>query len=299
MWLIPALLLACSGPGRCESPDIQSLDIQARSLGLGRSAAALFDYAAAGNPAALGREPAALAASQARLAYDRYGYRLLAVIPFRGALGIRFDQLIVQNQAYRRLLYNPDGTPIIDPLTNQQAWELKYDTEIESLLGLAYGLSLLPGVCAGVEGQAVHLKVGEDFAWGFDAAAGVNLETAEGVSLGVLMRRANGGWHAWRVPYGEASGRPELQAGAAWEFKPWRTLVTASLVQILEWNTLPRGRAGAEYAGFAPLILRAGWDADHANLGAGFAWQAVTVDYAAVIGGALYDANRITVKVQF
>jgi hypothetical protein len=291
---------------RAELLDIQRLNIEARSIGAGESLLAVGDFVAAGNPAALGQARSNtttsldLSISQARPAYDRYGYQILAVIPVvTGSLGIRFDQLIIQNKSYYRLLFNPDGTPIIDPITNSQALQLTYDTQIESLFGLAYGWEIIPGIAWGAEGQALHVKVGEDYAWGFDATAGLDAQIYEKLALGLCVRQANGGWHAWRNPYQAESDRPLAEIGIAWTWDQFHSLLTAVVAQNLEWNTLPKGKVGLEYIGFMPLTLRAGWDADHITLGAGFAWKAITVDYAAIIGGVLYDANRITLKIEF
>jgi len=296
-----------------EALDIGQLNIQARSIGLGESGIATDDFSVSNNPAALGSyvpltvcangnscSGFSLSLSQARLAYDRYGYQIMAQVPLnKGSLGICFDQLIVQNQAYYRMLFNPDGTAIIDPLTNQPAAQLTYDTQIESLFSLAYGLEIIPGVVCGTQGQVLHAEVGEDYAWGFDASAGINARLRDDFTLGICLHQINGGWHAWRNPYGATSGRPLAEAGAAWTWEPWQMLVTASVSQAWEPGVLPLGKIGAEYAAFKPLTLRAGWDADHAVLGAGFAWRAISVDYAAIISGALYDANRITLKVEF
>jgi hypothetical protein len=307
--------LACLPyPGLPEPLDIGTLNIQGRSVALSESLVAGDDYLSSRNPAALGAyvgttvcaagnstaAGVSLALSQARLAYDRYGYQIQGIVPFpAGALGIRFDQLIIQNQAYYRLLFNPDGTPIIDPITNQQAAQLTYDTQIESLVSLAYGLEIIPGIVAGLEGQVIHAEVGEDYAWGFDGSAGVDARLSKEINLGVCIRQVNGGWVAWRNPFGASSGRPEADLGATYRFEPCQTQVSAALVQNLDGHTLPQGKVGAEYTGFLPLTLRAGWDADHATVGAGFVWKAITVDYAAIISGALYDANRITLKVEF
>jgi hypothetical protein len=292
--------------GRSETLDIQQLNIQGRSIGLGESTVAVGDFGVSNNPASLGRAlsnmstPVVLSLSQARPAYDRYGYQTLAVVPvMEGSLGVRFDQLIIQNQSYYRLLSNPDGTPIIDPSTNNQATQLTYDTQIESLFGLAYGLEILPGIELGAECQALHTEVGEDYAWGFDANAGMDARIREDVTLGFCVKQVNGGWHAWRNPYQVESGRPLGEAGIVWRLESIHALVTAAVIQTLEWGNLPKGKVGMEYSGFMPLTLRAGWDADHMTLGAGFVWKAVTVDYAAIIGGALYDANRITLKISF
>jgi hypothetical protein len=300
------IILCLPHISRSETLDIQNLNIQARSIGLGESAIAVEEYAASDNPAALGQAwsntstSLALSLSQARLAYDRYGYQILALVPLAsGSLGIRFDQLIFQNTSYYRLLFNPDGTPIIDPITNQQAAQLTYDTQIESLFGLAYGLEIIPGITLGAEAQAIHVKVGENYAWGFDATAGMDARILEKVNFGFCIKQANGNWRSWRNPYQEECGRPIGEAGIAWTLEPWHTLVTGTIVQTLEWKTMPQGKVGLEYSGFKPLTLRAGWDADHMTLGAGFVWKAICVDYAAIIGGVLYDANRITLKISF
>ncbi len=292
--VFPSLSLA-------DEPKIYQFNINARSIGLGRSTVGLgTDYAASGNPAALGRETTlAFSVSQARLVYDRYGYQLMLVVPLTGALGIRFDQVITRNASYYRLLFNPDGTPVIDPVTNHQAQELNYDTQIDSLFGLAYGLLLFRGLSLGIEGQAIHLKVGESYAWGFDAAVGANLRLMEMLTTGVKFMDANSRWRAWHNPYWEERARPQLDIGISWDIEYLNLRLTTSVYQELEWYVLPRGKAGMEYAGFEPLVLRAGWDADHLNLGAGFTWQAIVVDYSVIIGGTPYDANRITLKIIF
>lgn len=284
-----------------SASEITGLDLNGRSLGLGESAvAAPADFAASYNPASLALEKQlSFQTSQARLSYDRYGYQLLAIIPKPVSLGIRFDQLIIQNTSYYRRLFNSDGTPIIDPITNQQAVQLTYDTRIESKIGAAYGLEILSGLAFGMEAQAIHVKVGEDYAWGFDASAGMQAHILEGVNLGICLKHTNGGWMSWRNPYQEECGRPSGEAGIAWNLEPMNILVTGAMVQTLEWKTMPQGKVGLEYSGIKPLTLRVGWDADHMALGAGFNWKMVTVDYAAIIGGVLYDANRITLKLSF
>jgi hypothetical protein len=157
----------------------------------------------------------------------------------------------------------------------------------------------MPGITFGAEGQAIHVKVGEDYAWGFDATAGMGARIEKDVALGFCIKQANGGWHSWRNPYQVECGRPVAEAGVAWTLEPYHILATGTIVQSLEWKTLPKGKVGIEYSNFLPLTLRAGWDADHMTLGAGFVWKVITVDYAAIIGGVLYDANRITLKISF
>ncbi len=310
-----------------KNPDIQNLNINARSVGLGQSlAAGPADFAASGNPASLGQEDRfTLSLSQARLTYDRYGYQILQTIPLVGALALRFDQVIIQNTTYYRLLYNPDGTPIIDPITNQQAQELAYDTRYDTLFALAYGLELLPGLALGLEGEAVHLKLGEDFAWGYDGNLGIiykqnsgNLKekdtdkgnpritqitriskNQEQRSFGIMIKNLNRQWRAWRRPYREEMGSMEIEAGVRWPVPAWNLGLSASIAHRLKPNDQPVGRVGVEYSGFSPLELRAGWDKDHLNLGVGFYWEAISVDYAVITSGALYDANRITVKIEF
>lgn len=317
--LLVLVLLAAIAPSAYSSDlEISSLNINACSLGAGAASEAWEDYPSSGNPAALGLpKPApsvhaesnspiaqnrdfSLLLSQARLRYDSYAYQILFLSPMPlGALGLRFDQLITQNQTYQRLLFNPDGTPVIDPLTNQQAWELKYDTRVDSVWGLAWGAPLGGGLSAGLEAQAIYLHVGEDFAWGWDGTAGVRCQVLPELAVAASARQMSGTWHTWRKPYAEESNRPSAVLGCSWQPNGLPLLVGAELSQRLDPDEKARGRLGAEYAVYGPLTLRAGWDADHANLGAGFRWEFITVDYAAILGGALYDANRITIKVEF
>lgn len=316
--LLLVVIPLLANPAFAAELEVTSLYIHARSLGVGAAAEAWPDYAASHHPAALGLlsagspvEPEgntstararefSLILSQARLRYDAYAYQILFTSPlFGGGLGMRFDQLITQNQAYQRLLFNPDGTPVIDPLTNQQAWELKYDTRVDSVWGLAWGAPMGEGVSAGCEAQAVYLRLGEDHAWGWDADAGLRWQALPGFAVAASVRQASGGWHAWRKPYAEAAGRPLAVLGCAWQPDNLPLLIGAGFSQRLDPDEKARGRVGAEYVLYGPLTLRAGWDADHANLGAGFTWEFIAVDYAAILGGALYDANRITVKVEF
>lgn len=316
--LFPVFIFLTAGSAFAAELEISSLNINARSLGVGASSEAWDDFSSSGNPAALGcfkpdpplqvgsNSTAAQARdlnlhlSQARLRYDTYAYQIVYTGPLPwGWLGLHFDQLITQNQTYQRLLFNPDGTPVIDPLTNQQALELKYDTRVDSLWGLAWGAPIGEGISAGIEAQAIYLHVGEDHAWGWDGAAGARWQALPNLAVAVSARQVSGGWHAWRKPYAEEAGRPLMSLGCAWQLKTLPLVIGAELSRRLASGEKTRGRLGAEYSVYGPLTLRAGWDADHANLGAGFRWEFISMDYAAILGGALYDANRITVKVEF
>ncbi|MBN1596520.1 hypothetical protein JW933_11395 [candidate division FCPU426 bacterium] len=337
-----------------QAADIYTMNINGRSLGLGGSPVALqADYAASRNPAGMATGcfaantacSVSLETSQARLAYDQYGYQVLALVPWKtdvpgaaGSLAFRFDQLITQNAWYYRLLYRPDGTPVIDPATNQQALAIIYDTRIDSLFGLGCALQILPGLSWGAEAQAVHMKVGEDFAWGYDGwmgllytarlpGRGAHKQTGEnmpdtalgpvpalradeadaGFSAGIVARHLNQRRRTWRVPYRTESGYAEIEAGMRWPVAAWQAVLFASISQRNKSGDLPAGRFGLEYKGFAPLALRLGWDQDHVNVGAGFVLAGpkrdqsfvIHVDYAAVTSGALYDANRITIRIMF
>ncbi|MEW6516078.1 MAG: hypothetical protein AB1439_04150 [candidate division FCPU426 bacterium] len=311
-------ILSFAGSGFAADLEVTSLNIHAQSLGAGAATEAWEEYPSSRNPAALGllrtsspvqiegntssaqARECSLLLSQARLRYDAYAYQILFTSPlFGGGLGVRFDQLITQNQTYQRLLFNPDGTPVIDPLTNQQAWELKYDTRVDSAWGLAWGAPLEGGMSVGAEAQVIYLHLGEDFAWGWDGVVGLRWQVLPELAVAASARQVSGGWHAWRKPYAEETGRPLVSLGCAWQPPELPLRIGGGVSRRLDQSDRLRGRLGAEYTIYGPLTLRAGWDADHANLGASFTWEAVTVDYAAILGGVLYDANRITVKVEF
>jgi hypothetical protein len=313
--LLLCLFLCCQGGGSALAADIYNLKLNAYSVGLGNSVLGnrVVGLAAGWHRDLLCASDYALSLSQARLAYDQYGYQALFSMPVAGRLSFRFDQIITQNTSYYRLLFNSDGTPIIDPVTNQQATELVYDTRIESLFGIGYGVEVIRGLILGLEGQAVNMKVGEDFAWGGDCSAGMgyyNYTDEErnytDYSAGFLIKHLNCKWRAWHMPYREEQDRPVLEVGANWLLSAINCNFTACLQQRLEQNEVPTGRAGIEYNGFKPLAIRLGWDADHVNVGAGFEVglgkedaPKLLLDYAAITGGALYDANRITINVLF
>lgn len=307
-----------------QAADVREFDINAHSVSLGYSALALTgDFRASNNPASLGfalppilivdssensitpevepkyRQPLSLSLSQARLAYDQYGYQVMLTVPCFGNLAFKFDQMITQNTIYYRLLFNADGTDVIDSITNQQATVLTYDTQVDSLFALAYGLQLFPRLALGIEAQAIYLKIGEDYAWGFDGDVGVVYQWPDdkGLSAGLVMRHCNAQWQAWHKPYREETGLRKLEGGVNIPLLDWQTTLTAMMTQWIKPDELPKASVGLAYKGFDPLTLRIGWDADHINLGAGFVWQQVRVDYAAVIGNALYDANRITIQI--
>jgi hypothetical protein len=291
------LILLLSSSVRAE--DIYSLNINAHSIAVGQSKpTSIITLFSDSQPI--------LNLSQARLSYDQYAYQIASAIPMVGVLTFRFDQIITQNTSYYRLLFNADGTPVIDPVTNRQALALTYDTQIDSVFGLGYGLDVIEGLRIGFEGYAVNKKLGEDYAWGFDGDIGIRYDYTN-YSFGIVARQLNSQWYAWRVPYREVRDRPVLEVYGAYYIEALSLNVLAAMEQRLERVEIPIGRVGLEYTGFGPLTLRLGWDVDHINVGAGFEVEVgseetpaiVKVDYAAITSGALYDANRISISILF
>lgn len=279
--------------------DIQQLNLNARDVALGT--ADLTDGSWFLNPAGLAADSQTrLELSQARLGYDRYGYQLTAAFQTPlGLFGLGLDQLIIQNEPYERLLFDSHGAPIIDPTTNEQAFERAYELRIDSAFNLGYGLNLSDHLIVGLKGQVFHLKVGEDYAWGVDANAGIIVGLTPRWRLAVAGLHLNRQWLAWHRPYRESLGRALVNAGVSYDWAEMETMIYVALSQTLEDISYGQGEAGLAYYGLKPLTIRLGWSGEALAIGVGLVWNKIGLDYGADTKASLDTANRVSVGLGF
>ncbi len=279
--------------------NIQQFDLNARDVALGT--ADLTDGSWSLNPAGLeAGSQTRLELSQARLGYDRYGYQLTAAFhtPL-GLFGLGLDQLIIQNEPYERLLFDSRGVPIIDPTTNEQAFERAYELRIDSGFNLGYGLMLSDHLMVGLKGQVFHLKVGEDYAWGVDANVGMIAGLTPRWHLAVVLLHLNRQWLAWHNPYRENLGKALVNVGASYDWAEMRTMIYLTQSQTVEDASFGQGQVGLAYYGLKPLTIRMGWSGDALTVGVGLSWNQVSLDYGADTQASLDTANRVTVGLGF
>ena len=112
--------------------------------------------------------------SQARLYFDTYAYE----IGITGRLGSAafasgFKQDVIQNEAVKVIVYNPDGTPQIDPVTGEIVEEtLGFADRVDSRLNIGFAVPL--GILSfGTSCHLIQMQHGSDSAYGFGVNAGL------------------------------------------------------------------------------------------------------------------------------
>lgn len=298
--LVVILLVACvtasEKAGTAALPFLR-LGVGARALAMGEAyaAGAVGAEAAVLNPAALGN----LSRYQVSFTHDihlldtSFDYGAFALPLAEGRAG--GAALAVRYLSYGEMQgYDEHGVPT-DTFT---AGDLA--------LGLAYGIPLFPGFCAGVGLNYLYSKLDDVTANGFSVDLGLLYQPLERLRVGFVAQNLGPS-----VTYEtlESPLPAVLRLGAAGEvFNNPRHRITLAADGVYPFYSDPYGALGLQYTLYDTVSLRGGYRVEHDTAGLSFGaglhfylWERVLldVDYAYVDYGELQASHLFSLNIGF
>lgn len=260
------------------------------------------------NPAGLANTGSgSVTVSQARKKYDTYAYDAGIEFPLRsskeaGSLvnftyAAGFYQEIRRDLAIVRVLLNPDGTPMIDPISGGIMEETAgFADKVYSRFNLGASASAGP-LNMGVSVSGIEAQHDVISGWGFSASAGVIYGPFPGLLFGIAVKDIGRTTISW------ADERPDYDpmkaaAGTAFTLLDRMTLI-ADAVCAFDHGVVFDWRVGAEIKVFEQLMLRAGFAGNSPRIGFEFSFERFSIDCAYLINTDFYDAARLSATLEF
>jgi hypothetical protein len=260
------------------------------------------------NPAGLAlNKTYKITVSQVKLYFDTYDYEtgFFGGFPddksntgnIKTGFAFGFGQQIQQNAAVMKKLLNPDGTPMIDPITGEIKQEIAgFADKMQSMLNVGAAMSL-GNVSIGFSSAGMEIQHGSLSAWGIGVNAGILYKMMPELRLGAAVINAGRTRFFWQD--GRNDYEPmKIDAGAAYMLFE-RILLAADIGYFFDGEGAITWGIGAEVKIFDILKLRAGYADNKARFGFVFIADKLRVDYAFITNTNFYEAGRLSATLEF